>query len=192
MADEQVEAISQPENENPTVEPEPGRDIIYTLRTAQQGQIQLNAMADQKANIIIAASLIFVSVTQSLIFSTGFIQSDFFLPIVIFCIMLIIACILAFLAVLPNLKQTRCDSVDQLDSPFFFGQYTQFSEDEYVSHMMGRLTNNQEAREALLHQIYQLGHVLKRKYTFLRYSYLSVTLGFFMAIVDLLINILLR
>ena len=97
-----LESQDAPQSDHHGLSAQDDHDIIYTLRTAQQGQIQLNSMADQKANIIIAASLIFVSVTQSLIFSDGFVRSPFFIPVIIFCVMLIIACILAFLAVLPN------------------------------------------------------------------------------------------
>ena len=164
-------------------------DIIYTLRTAQQSQTQINMMADQKANIIIAASLIFVSVAQSIVTRDGFSATLFFWPLVVFGTMMMNACILSFLAVLPNLKPSNCMAAEELTSPFFFGQFTQVTEDDYVDHMMEKLNNNQAAREALLHQIYQLGHVLRRKYRFLRYSYLSVTGGFILAMAILLINL---
>ena len=162
------------------------RDVIFTLRTAQQSQTQLNMMADQKANIIIAASLIFVSVTQSIVTRDGFSLTLFFWPLVIFGTMMMNACILSFLAVLPNMKPSDCMAAEDLSSPFFFGQFTQVGEEEYVDHMMEKLSDNLAAREALLHQIYQLGHVLKRKYRFLRYSYLSVAGGFVLAVVTLL------
>ena len=164
-------------------------DVIYALRTAQQSQNQLNQMADQKANIIIAASLIFISVSQSIVTRDGFMGTPFFFPLVLFGIMMMAACILSFLAVLPNMKPGHCAGVSDLSSPFFFGQFTQVTEDDYVDHMIDKLHDNQAAREAMLHQIYQLGHVLNRKYRFLRYSYLSVAGGFILSIIHLLINL---
>ena len=40
-------------------------DVIVALRTAQQHQVQLNVLADQKANINIGFTLFFVTLTQS-------------------------------------------------------------------------------------------------------------------------------
>ena len=45
--------------ENSPEEKEDQHDIIYAVRTAQQHQVQLSLMADQKANILIGFSLIF-------------------------------------------------------------------------------------------------------------------------------------
>ncbi|HHJ35784.1 MAG TPA: hypothetical protein ENJ87_08450, partial [Gammaproteobacteria bacterium] len=42
-------------------------DVIYVLRTTQQHHVMLGMMADQKANIILGAFLIFITVTQSVL-----------------------------------------------------------------------------------------------------------------------------
>jgi len=100
-----------------------------------------------------------------------------------------VACVFAFLAVLPNLKRTQLNQRERLRSPFYFGEFTRLPEDEYVQRMMDELADNVAAREAMLHQIYQLGMVLKRKYNFLRLSYWAVACGFAISGVSLLINL---
>ena len=64
------------------VQPGNQQDIIHTLRTAQQHQVTLSMIADQKANIIIGFALIFFSVIQSQIFSAEFLNDIYFFPIV--------------------------------------------------------------------------------------------------------------
>ena len=67
--------------EKVTVKAPPRQDIIHTLRTAQQHQVTLSMIADQKANIIIGFALIFFSVIQSQMFSTEFSNQIYFIPL---------------------------------------------------------------------------------------------------------------
>ena len=46
-------------------------DGIYVLRTTQQNQVQLNLMADQKANIIIGVTMIFFTLESKVVSGDG-------------------------------------------------------------------------------------------------------------------------
>ncbi len=49
--------------------------------------------------------------------------------------------------------------------------FSQLDQQSYVDYMLENLNHNHKARHMLLVDIYQIGHVLKRKYRLLRFSY---------------------
>lgn len=58
-------------------------DGIYVLRTTQQNQVQLNLMADQKANIVIGMSLIFFTIAHQVLTGDGTTPEWVILPLLI-------------------------------------------------------------------------------------------------------------
>jgi len=146
-------------------------DVIVALRTAQQHQVQLNVLADQKANINIGFTLFFVTLTQSQLSladgQPGFMRAGFVLLILSIATSLL----LALTVVLPRTGKARVRNPEQMSNPFFFGMFTQLSQSEYVDYLSRQLDDNQVARRLLAADIYQIGLVLKRKYRLLRFSY---------------------
>jgi hypothetical protein len=116
-------------------------DVIVALRTVQQNQVRLNVLADQKANINIGFTLLFITLT------------------------------LALLVVAPRVGGTRIREPGQMANPFYFGMFTQVEQDSYVNYMLETLQHDLDARRMLLVDIYQIGRVLQRKYRLLRFSY---------------------
>ncbi len=152
-------------------------DVIYALRTAQQHQAQLSLVADQKANIVIGFSLIFLSVIQSQFFSEHFSSRIYFLPMIAMASMIFTSFFMAILVVLPRTRVHEFSRPEEMPNPLFFGFFSALPEREYVDYMLERLSDNPAARELLLKDIYQIGLVLKKKYTLLRYSYMLLALG---------------
>ena len=162
-------------------------DINPLLRTTQQYHFQLSLMADQKANIIIAATSILV--TKSL---TNFDFLEMLWGFVCLAAFSLVALIFAILAVYPSYEGKK-DSIPGIDSinPLFFGHFTQFSYDEYYQ-AMGKLMGSSDAiYEAQIKNIYQLGQVLKnRKYKFLKYSYRFFFTGLILSVILFAIQLL--
>ena len=146
-------------------------DVIVTLRTAQQHQVQLNVLADQKANINIGFTLFFITLTQSQ-FSLAageqaFVRAGFILLILSIATSLL----LALIVVLPRTGKTRIEKPEQMSNPFYFGMFSQLPQDDYVEYLSAHLEDNAVARRLLAADIYQIGEVLSRKYRLLRFSY---------------------
>lgn len=64
-----------------------------------------------------------------------------------------------------------------MPNPLFFGFFSVYSESEYVDYMTKKLVDNDSARELLLKDLYQVGKVLKRKFTLLKFAYTFATAG---------------
>ena len=172
----------QPLDDTGNVVGEDTDDVIVALRTAQQHQVQLNVLADQKANINIGFTLFFISLTQSQI-SPGadapdFIRFWFMLSILSIALSLL----LALIVVLPRIGKTRIKKPQQMSNPFYFGLFSQLKQEEYVNYLAERLQNNRSAREMLTVDIYQIGLVLNRKYRLLRFSYGFLALSVVIAV----------
>lgn len=170
-------------NEITAVEPaqlDPERyqnEPIYVLRTTQQNQVQLNLMADQKANIIIGISLIFFTIAHRQ-FVTGIGENPLLLiPLLMLIITMLSSFVFAVLVVAPRIKALRPCPPQELPNPLFFGYFPAVSEDVYVEHLSQHLKNLEQVRETFLRDIYQTGTVLRRKYRFLRFAYILFSTG---------------
>lgn len=153
-------------------------DVIYTLRTAHQNQTQMLILADQKANIIIGAIVIFLSlsITRYTVLShyTHLYSTIFLLVLVLE----MIALFLCVSVISPRFLWKRNDlPIEKIPNPLFFGFFTNYSEEEYTDFMVKKLFNNQNARELLLRDYYHVGHVLRRKFVMLKFAYLFATSG---------------
>ncbi len=166
------------------------QDIIHTLRTAQQHQVTLSMIADQKANIIIGFALIFFSVIQSQIFSAEFVNDVYFFPISALALTVFISFFLAIMVVLPRFKRGHVYSQpSQMPNPLFFGFFASFTQAEYTDYMMDTVNNNEAARRLMVQDLYQIGVILQKKYELLRFSYLSLAIGALLSSVVLIIKL---
>jgi len=172
------------------VEKPDDHDVIYALRTAHQNQTQMNLMADQKANILVGAIVILMTFLFTRLAVMDFSNTYLVFVLTIIIILLGLALLFGIMVIKPRTKWVSVVKINEIPNPFFFGFFSQFKQQEYVDFMMGKLIDNQSARELLIQDIYQLGQVLKRKYSLLKYAYDCAAAGILLglvAIVSLLI-----
>ena len=166
-------------------------DTIYAIRTAHQNQIQLNVMADQKANIIVGAILIFLTLFLTRLSSFDFSSLRLTISLGLFIALEVIALFLAILVIKPRAKWANHNlTLEKMPNPLFFGFYTRFPEQEYIDYMLNKLVDNRAAREVLLRDIYQIGQVLKRKFTLLKYAYNFAASGILIGILSVAYELL--
>jgi hypothetical protein len=147
-------------------------DVIYVLRTTQQHHVMLGMIADQKANIILGAFLIFITVTQSVLEKYNIYNA----PIWTLSAFFTVSAIFALLVIAPRFRSINPKSARPANL-LFFGSFSILSQDEYIQALKDNLQNNEQARSLIMKDIYQIGKVLDKKYTNLRFSYISLGLG---------------
>ncbi len=140
-------------------------ESVHLMRTAMQTQYQLSQMADQKANMLLAASFVIFTVTISMA-NTGARP----LPLLVLGAAAFAAACLAVLAVLPSVKTPpRPEGPANL---LFFGSFTQLSEPEFVERLLKAAGDQRTTFETFAHDIYQNGRVLAfKKYRYLGWAY---------------------
>lgn len=149
------------------------------LRTAQQHHVQLSALADTKANIIITVSSIVMSLALGRLSDPKLMASAATL-----LVFTLIALMLAILAVLPKFRAHKFDG-EQLPAnfnPFFFGHFASMDQDRFEREVARQMHTDGRAYRAMARDIYGLGVYLARyKYPYLRWSYLFFLSGFIVA-----------
>ena len=142
--------------------------VDYMLRTMQQHHSQLSIMADQKANILLGASFVILTITLGQMRGRGV-----SIELLILSIFSLAAASCALVAVMPDIGARK---PIPLDSPhfniLFFANFTRLNSEEFMKRMETIMQTDSTAYDAILKDIYQLGTVLsKKKYRFITYSY---------------------
>ena len=171
MLEQKPEIIEVENNQTPDKHA-PGQqgDVIYVLRTTQQHHVMLGMIADRKANIVLGAFLIFITVTQKMADNNGL-----ELPLWILTGFFTLSALFALLVIAPRFRNaTKKPGAGNL---LFFGTFANMGQEEYIEQLSNQLQDNEQARQLMMKDIYQIGQVLNKKYKNLRYSYASLALG---------------
>ena len=184
-----ITMIEKTDNQ-PSSSAEENDDVIVALRTAQQHQVQLNLLADQKANINIGFTLFFITLSQSQLSLVESEQEFFRIGFVLLILSIATSLLLALVVVLPRTGKTRIQNPEQMTNPFYFGMFSQLKQEDYVSYISEKVSDNAAAHRILTTDIYQIGTVLKRKYRLLRFSYAFLGLATIIAVILFSLKIL--
>ena len=144
-------------------------NAIHLVRTTQQIHVQLSAMADQKASILMGAT--FVIFTIAVGHSNG---AGAPLPLLILGGAAFLSALCAVGAVLPAVRFRRKAPLNLM----FFGSFADLDEEEYIERLMAELESDDRIYRTMARDIYQNGLVLARKkYRLLGYAYRTFLVG---------------
>jgi len=157
-------------------------NAIHLVRTAQQIHVQLSAMADHKASILMGATFVIFTITIGQARS-----SSAPIPLLILGAAAFFSAVFAVLAILPATHYRRPGPINLL----FFGSFTQLSEEEYLDQIVERLHDDEEIYRTMARDIFQNGVVLERKkYRLLGYAYRIFLAGLTLSFASFLIQFL--
>ena len=149
------------------------------MRTAQQHHVQLSAMADTKANIIITVSSIVLTLSLGRLT-----DPELRVSVLILAGFTLVALLLAILAVLPKYRPIRLNG-EELPAHFnllFFGHFAELSRERYLIEINRVLMPDGTPYKTWAADLYSLGvYLAHHKYRYLRYSYLFFLTGFILA-----------
>ena len=156
--------------ERPEQVPDYPVNAVHMLRTVQLAQLQLSAMADQKASLLMCAAFVIFTIT------VGKAQgSTAPLPLLILGAAAFVSAILTIFAVLPATRQPKPTANSNL---LFFGVFTQLPEEAFIDEVRQRMRTDDEIYRTMARDIHQAGLVLQRKkYRMLRYAYGALLTG---------------
>jgi hypothetical protein len=139
-------------------------NAVHLMRTAQLAQLQLSAMADTKASILMGATFVIFTIT------IGRAQgASAPLPLLILGGAAFLSAICTILAVLPAIKAKKAGGKPNI---LFFGTFTRMSEEEFVADLTSRLKTDHSLYETMARDVYQGGMVLQhKKYRMLGWAY---------------------
>ena len=145
-------------------------NAIHVIRTAQQINVQLSAMADQKASILMGATFVIFTITVSQ--AHGATPP---LPLLILGAAAFLSAVCAVLAIVPATGLKRREGRTNL---LFFGSFAGLPEEEFVERLTATMRDEEASYQAMMRDMYQNGLVLARKkYRMLGYAYRIFLLG---------------
>ena len=158
-----------------------GRDSVDDfLGIVGSHHVQMSAMADVKANIIITASSIVLTLALS-----HFDDKGYRTTVLVLLPFITLALLFAIVAVLPKHKTIPWAEGTVRPSRFnimFFGHYASLPKERYLREMAQILKDDRAIYETMCEDIYGIGHYLDAyKYRYLRWSYLCFLAGFLLA-----------
>ncbi|WP_017664811.1 Pycsar system effector family protein [Porphyrobacter sp. AAP82] len=147
---------------------------IHLVRTAQQINLSLSQMADQKASILMGATFLVFTITVGQARNGELPWSLGMLALFAF-----ISAMCAVFAVLPAVSSPAAAKLNNGKvNKLFFGTFTGLDEQEWIDSILAELHADETVFRTMLHDIYQNGQVLQRKkYRFLAYAYKSFMFG---------------
>ncbi len=174
----------------------PLRAIQSFFRSNYRNHIELSAIADNKANIMISVNSILISVLITLLSyrNIGETNPQVLLPVVLFLVSGLGSLIFAVLAARP--KVTRLPSgtpVPDLSKGnlVFFGNFVSLRLEEYEEAMDQLFRDGSLLYGHLVRDMYYLGQVLDRKYRYLTVSYTLFMTGFIVSVVIFIVTLFL-
>ena len=168
------------------VEGRPDRGIETMFRLTSRNHLQLSAMADNKANILISVNSIIISIIISGLIKTLDNHQHLIIPTYMILTINVVTIIFAILALRPNVtkgKFTRKDIEEKNTNLLFFGNFHGMKRNDYKWGMVEMMNDSNYLYSSLIDDIYFLGKVLGKKYRFLRFSYNIFMYGIIIAVV---------
>ena len=144
-------------------------NAAHLMRTAQLAQLQLSAMADAKASILMGATFVIFTIT------IGQARSGAApLPLLILGGAAFFSAIFAVLAVLPL---TRGKMKAGEPNILFFGVFSRMDEEAFIDEVTSRLRTEDSIYRTMARDIHQAGSVLQNK----KYRFLGIAYRIFLA-----------
>ncbi len=160
------------------------RGIETMFRTSYRTHMDLSALADNKANIMISVNGIIISILLASISPKIDSNPWLLVPTSVLLLACLISMSYAIRAARPRVTShlvTLDDVREDRANILFFGNFVSLSEDDFVVGMSELLRNTDGLYHSMMRDIYGLGKVLSQKFVLLRASYtvflIGVTLG---------------
>ena len=171
------------------------RGVDTLLRNAYRSQLDMQALAATKANIMISLNGLLMSML--IISGTHLVAINglYVIPIVIFLITCATATTFAVFAARPETSRNHYELDDfERDKArlMVFEEFSDLSESEYVDAMTTLLSNPQRTYKSMLSHIHELGTTADKKYQHLYYSYTAFMAGTILTVVSLLMLVIMR
>ena len=170
------------------------RGVETMFRTTLRNHVQLSAIADNKANIMLSINALIISIVISLLLPN--IKND---PILIFpsAILLIVcisAIIFATISVIPNVTKGEFSKEDILKKNanlLFFGNFYKMKIEDFEWGIKEVMEDSEFLYRSMIRDFYNLGLVLSKKYRYLRICYHIFMFGIVISVIAFIITYML-
>lgn len=169
----------------------PSRGIESMFRLTARNQINLSAIADNKANILISVNSIIISIVVTMLVRKFAEYPNIILPSIIFLLTSLATVILGILSTRPNVKGGKFSKEDVRQKKvnlLFFGNFYNMDYEDYEEAIKEMMKDYDGLYGNMIMDQYYLGRVLGKKYRLLRIAYTVFMFGFSISVIAFIIS----
>jgi len=158
----------------------PARGVESMFRLTARNQINLSAIADNKANILISINSIILTVLVSMGIGTVADYPNFIIPGIVFLSTCLVTIIFAILSTRPKIssgKFTEEDIHNKRVNLLFFGNFYNMKMNEYEWAVKEMMKDSSYLYTSMIRDQYSLGKKKKKKYKLLSVAYTIFMVG---------------
>lgn len=170
---------------NKSREPEVSRGVETMFRATYRTHINLSAIADNKANIMLSISAIIISIVVSNLLPQLKMNPRLAFPTFLLLAVCLISLVFAILSTRPKVTSgtvTDEDIKDRKANLLFFGNFYNMEMEKFQEGMMEMIQDNDFLYNSMTRDLYFLGKVLAVKYKYLRICYAVFMYGIILAL----------
>jgi len=174
-------------------EKRPERGIETMFRVVPHNHLQLSAIADNKANLMLSTNSIIVSIVFGLLISKLDTNPHLVIPTFLLLGVCITAIVFAILATRPKVTTgmfTRQDIMERKVNLLFFGNFHSVPLEDFEWGMREMMSDREYLYGSMIKDLYFLGQVLERKYRYLRLCYNVFMYGLIVSVISFAISFL--
>ncbi len=174
----------------------PASAIQTFFRTNYRNHINLSAIADNKANIMISVNAILISVLISLLTYKNITETTpmVLMPVIIFLVINMISLVFAVLSIRPKVTSLNNEDTSKHITKrniVFFGNFVNLDLEKYEEAVDAMFRDGELLYGNMVRDLYYLGKVLDKKYRYLTIAYNTFMVGFVTTVITFLLAILL-
>ncbi|MEM9919988.1 MAG: Pycsar system effector family protein [Bacteroidota bacterium] len=170
-----------------------GRGVETMFRTTYRTHVNLSAIADNKANIMLSINAIVISITVSTLVPGFDSNPKLIFPTIILLVVCLTAMVFATLSTRPKVtegKFTKDDIREKRSNLLFFGNFYNMELDDFHWGMMEMIKDSDFLYSSMTRDLYFLGVVLAKKYRFLHICYNVFMYGLIVSVLSFAIAFL--
>lgn len=173
----------------------PGRGVETMYRATYRTHVNLSSIADNKANIMLSVNAIVLSVVVANLATKLDSNAHLVIPTIILVGVCLSSLFYAIQATRPKVTEGKSSMEDikaRRSNLLFFGNFYNMPIDDFHYGMMEMIRDEDFLYSSMTRDLYYLGVVLAKKYTFLRICYNIFLFGIIVAVIAFLIAVLIH
>jgi len=164
------------------------KQMVNVFRTTARNNIDLTAIADNKASILLSLNALMITFISPTIiaYSDKIIEDYLFIPLLV----ITFTCAYTIWLSAQVLKPSHFDSIGEKmkigdgPSPFFFGNFYKMRPQEYFDFLQDSLQETEVLRSHLAQDLYYVGRRLGEKMRLIRLAFNIFIYGIFLTIIS--------
>ncbi len=170
----------------------PDKGVETMFRVTLRNHLSLSQIADTKANTLISVNGIIISIVLSALFPKLDNNPYLLIPALVLVSFSVATIIISIISTIPRTTHglmTREDVSNKRGNLIFFGNFHQMEQDDFEWGMDELISDKDYLYKSLTRDLYHLGRVLNKKYTYLRMGYITFVVGLCISVVAFVISL---